>query len=218
MRLSARSMAIAIVLAASALPAHADSILVGTDLSTSTGGSGLCPFGSDCELLAEQFTLLSPVVIDQIKVAISGPYLFGYSGGSFSLSLGSQLGTGTAIGSDTLAFNSQGPVVTEVFDFTGLNISLVPGTYYLELSAGNVLWPFATPLTTSAGTVGSTFMCDPTIAIGNCAVSSRWQMVSGTHAFEIDGTTPVPEPSTLLLFGTGALGMLGAVHRKFLHL
>ena len=34
-------------------------------------------------------------------------------------------------------------------------------------------------------------------------------------AFEVDGTSPVPEPSTVVLLGTGILGLAGTVRRKF---
>ena len=35
-----------------------------------------------------------------------------------------------------------------------------------------------------------------------------------TGAFEIEGTSPVPEPSTVLMLGTGMLGLAGAVRRR----
>jgi len=40
------------------------------------------------------------------------------------------------------------------------------------------------------------------------------ESVVGTHAFEIDGTTSVPESSSWLLLGTGALGLLQVCRLK----
>jgi PEP-CTERM motif len=208
MRLSSL-LAIAVVLAAPTLT-YADTVLVGSNLSTISGGSSLCPSDADCEEIAQQVTFLTPVVIDQIKVAISGPALMGSTAGDFNVELGDMLGTGTEIGSGELAFDPNGDPVTGVFGFSGLNISLGAGTYYLQLSGGNVDWDFAEPLITAAGTLGPIWVCDPTIS---CA-SDRWQSVEGTHAFEIDGTATTPEPSTFALLGTGMLGIVGVARRK----
>jgi hypothetical protein len=208
MRLSSL-LAIAVVLAARTLT-YADTVLVGSNLSTISGGSSLCPSDADCEEIAQQVTFLTPVVIDQIKVAISGPALMGFSDGNFNVELGDMLGTGTEIGSGDLVFDPDDDLVTQVFDFSGLNISLGAGTYYLQLSGGNVNWDFADPLVTAAGTLGPIWLCDPTIS---CA-SDRWQSVEGTHAFEIDGTATTPEPSTFALLGTGILGIMGVARRK----
>ena len=75
MRLSSL-LAIAVVFAAPTLT-YADTILVGSNLSTISGGSSLCPSDADCEEIAQQVTFLTPVVIDQVKVAISGPAQIG---------------------------------------------------------------------------------------------------------------------------------------------
>jgi hypothetical protein len=208
MRLSSL-LAVALVLAAPTLT-YADTVLVGSNLSTISGGSSLCPSDADCEEIAQQFTFLTPVVIDQIKVAISGPAVMGSADGNFNVVLGDMLGTGTEIGSGDLIFDPAGDLVTQVFDFSGLNISLGAGTSYLQLSGGNVNWDFADPLVTAAGTLGPAWVCDPTLT---CA-SGRWDSVEGTHAFEIDGTATTPEPSTFALLGTGILGIVGVARRK----
>jgi hypothetical protein len=93
MRLFGRLLPIAIVLAASTL-ANADTVLVGTDLTTSLGSSGLCQDDSDCEMLAQEFTLFSPAVIDQVKVGITGTGGFTGNLGAFNLSLVNELGHG----------------------------------------------------------------------------------------------------------------------------
>jgi hypothetical protein len=203
-------LAIAVVLAAPTLT-HADTILVGSDLYL-LAGSGLCPSSSDCEQIAQQITFFTPVVIDQIKVGISGPNRMGFADGTFSVSLGDVLGTGTPIGTGDLVFNPNGPLVPGIFTFSGLNIPLAAGTYYLQLSGGNVQWGFAQPLVTTAGTIGPTWLCDPTIS---CA-ADRWQSVAGVHAFDISGTAATPEPSTFALLGTGLLA-LGAATRRGLY-
>jgi PEP-CTERM motif len=203
-------LVIAVVLAAPTLT-YADTVLVGTDLTTLSAGAGLCPQVSDCSQVAQQFTFLAPVVIDDIKVAIGGPNLSpGSSDGSFNVILGDVLGGGTEIGSGDLVLNPKLGIVTEIFDFPGLDISLAAGTYYLQLSGGNVQWDAAPPLVTAAGTVGLEWVCDPTIS---CA-SDRWQSIESPRAFEIDGTATAPEPSTFALLGTGILGLAGAAGRK----
>ncbi len=194
---------------------RADSILVGSDLTMATnGGAGLCPSGSDCSLRAQQFTLFTSVMVDQIKIAVSGPYLF-TSDGSFSVGLGGGLGSNsTAIGSGNIVFAPNQNTTTQVVDFQNLDILLGPGTYNLNVSGADLTWAYAAPLATSAGTLDQQFECDPTVH--NCDSLSGWYPSTGQFgqlAMEIDGTT-VPEPSSWLLFGTGLTGILCAGRRK----
>jgi hypothetical protein len=85
-------LVIAAVLAARTLTC-ADTILVGSDLYL-VAGSGLCPSFSDCEEVAQQITFFTPVVIDQVKVGISGPNRTGIAAGNFNVVLGHTLGAG----------------------------------------------------------------------------------------------------------------------------
>jgi hypothetical protein len=211
----ARLFFVTLLLATSLLSAHADSILVGTDLSSPLSGPVLCPQGDDCLVRVSQFTVLAPVVIDDIKVAISGPTSSPSNDGSFSVNLGEELaGNAENIGSGDLAFASyQDPIVTQVFDFSGLDVLLDPGTYYLQVSGGNVMWDSASPLTTSAGTLGQQLSCDPYLTCGSDI--SRYDTFSGTYAMQIDGTAVTPEPSTIALLSTGILSLAGVSRRKF---
>jgi PEP-CTERM motif len=211
MSLFGRLLPIAIVLAASTL-AHADTVLVGTDLSTHTGASGLCPSFSDCEMLGQEFTLFYPVVIDQIQVGIIGNGL-GVASGSFSLSLTDEIGGPEApIGSGSIA-PSDNVTGMEIFDFSGLNISLGPGTYFLEMSGSTLDWAYGPSLTTSTGSLGNSFSCDPTV--GNSCGVNEWNRTSQTRTMQIDGNVVTPEPSSFVLLGTGILGLVSAARRKF---
>ena len=203
-----------IVLASSAV-AYADSILVGTGLPTSSFGPSLCPNDADCTQMAEQFTLTESAVVDQVKVVMAGPSRDGFSNGSFTVRLGDSLGSGdlvngSVVGTGKVLFDpDQSQETIEVFDFTGLDLNLSAGTYYLGLTGGNVGWVFADPLVTSAGSVGPTFECDPFLLC-------RHTPEPITHAFEIDGNIVTPEPSTFVLLSIGALGLAGSIRRKFL--
>ena len=206
-------------LATSTLCAHADSILVGTDLSNPSPGPVLCPQGDDCNLRISQFTVLDPVVVDDIKVVISGPGLSGSTDGAFSVNLGSGpfAGFGAAnVGSGDLTLSSdQYPLVTQLFDFSGLDIVLDPGTYYLQVSGANLMWDSAPALSTSAATLGQQLSCDPFIKCGTDDIS-QYDAFNGTYAMQIDGIAITPEPSTFALLGTGILGLAGACRRKLL--
>jgi hypothetical protein len=87
---------------------------------------------------------------------------------------------------------------------SGLNVSLAAGTYYLELFN-----------TSSAlgGQVGWDWNYGASTAFVNVFGSTQLS----SESFTIYGTTAAttPEPGTMLIFGTGVLGLLGAVRRRF---
>jgi hypothetical protein len=223
-------------------PGLADPLVLGSNLSTaSIGGAVLCPGVSDCTARAEQFTLTSSVVINDVQVALSGVGGSYNPDGSFSLGLGTQLGTVTTLlGSGSLPFNPNGNTTSELFDFSNLDITLGPGTYYLDFSGANAEIDYAQPLLSTDGALGTQFACDPTEQA--CSISTSWDTESnlfGPYAVDLNGTvTPeagelnvpafksnavglhgpavTPEPSTLILSATGLLALAGVTRRKFL--
>jgi hypothetical protein len=211
-------LTIACVLAAPALT-YADTILVGTDLSTATHGGAavLCPQAANCSDRASQFTLSTSVVIDSISVVVTAPGPSESTDGNFTIGLGSLLGVGITkgIGAGDIVIDPRGDMTTEEFTFSGLNLSLAPGTYYLGMAGANLQWDYASPVSTTAGALGLQLGCDPSITCGN---PTRWGNLSNgrDYAMEIDGTAITPEPSTFALFGTGILGLAGVARRKFL--
>lgn len=208
-------LAIALLLAAPTLT-YADTILVGTDLSTATHGGAavLCPQASGCTDRASQFTLFLPVFIHSISVVVTAPaFPPGSTDGNFTIGLGSVLGVGitTGVGAGDLPIDPMGTMNTAEFTFSGLSISLAPGTYYLGMAGANLEWDYATPLSTTAGALGLQLECDPFIYCGTDI--TRWDTNSRTYAMEIDGTA-TPEPSTFALLSTGILALAGATRRR----
>lgn len=208
MKSALRVISIAILL--TSVFAHADSLLVGTDFTTAQPSVVLCP-GSECESIAQQFTLLAPVVIDDIQIAIGGPADFVPNpNGSFSVGFTNQLGTETLIGSGVLPYTSnQSSVVNEIVDFNNLNIPLSVGTYYIEIAGKNVEMDLTQAVATSAGYWGGQFICDPETP--SCNSPAGWSAdPTKPLAINISGTALSPEPSAFVLLGTGILALAGA--------
>ena len=107
------------------------------------------------------------------------------------------VGITTGVGAGDILIDPMGTLTTAEFTFSGLNISLAPGTYYLGMAGANLEWDYATPLSTTAGALGLQLECDPFIYCGSDI--TRWDTNSRTYAMEIDGTAITPEPSTFAL-------------------
>jgi hypothetical protein len=91
------------------------------------------------------------------------------------------------------------------------SVSLGAGTYYLELY--NASTPSGDPIYWDINNGSST-------AYENTLGNVNDNLFPGTNseAFTINGTATTaatPEPGTCLMFGTGALGLMGALRRRF---
>src|ERR1019366_2009890 len=138
---------------------------------------------------------------------------------SFSYELGSAA-FGTDLGSGTVAQNSS----NSVFLFTNSNgygvYDVKVGITSLAMTAGNTYWLSISNATDAANDgnqawdvpgLGGPATCNHRrdgINLGWCG--------TGGESFTLTGSTPgtTPEPSSLLLFGSGILGLAGGLRRK----
>ena len=212
-----------------AVPAKADTILVGTSLTGTAPAAVLCPLVNGCNTRLSQFS--SPVTfnIDDIKVVIGGPAFPNFNtNGNFQVSMVTQPGTisstSVPVGSGNLPItlmDSEGSNVG-VFDFSGLSIPITAGTeYYLQVAGANLTWNSSTPLLGTLGTIGLQLSCptQPPASI-RCANDPAIGLpFPGTYSMQISGD-PVgvtPEPSSLLLLGTGLLSIVATGSRRVAH-
>ncbi len=193
---------------------RADSVLLGTDLtSLQQQGGRLCPQASNCALRAQEFTLFAPVQVTSIQVLVSGPFN-NIGGTGFSAPIEMTLASifpanfGTTFWNDTATFTAAGanyPPTTELITFSGLNLMLGAGTYFLQAQGGDIAWGGGnTPLASTAGALGLSWYCDP---LATCSPDRVQSLAPGYYgAFDLIGTAATtPEPSTWLLSGTGLL-------------
>ena len=126
-------------------------------------------------------------------------------------------GSGTA----TLTWNYLGNNggCCDIFEasFTFPSINLGPGQYWLTLSNAVACGPFG-----CNGAVrwdeNNGVGCGGTGSGANCPSTAYFDNTLGTipsEAFTIDGTA-TPEPSSLLLFGSGILGLAGVLRRRLM--
>ena len=116
---------------------------------------------------------------------------------------GTTYGSGTASLTSTFISSNQYGYDIDRLSASGLNVAVGAGTYWLNLQNA----------TTAFG--------DPVYWDENSGPSSASESAVGTiasEAFDISGTPdpPTPEPSSILLFGSGILGLAGVLRRKLL--
>ena len=109
--------------------------------------------------------------------------------------------TGTLVGQGLGFFD----IYSETFSLG--SVSLAAGTYYLQL--GNEVVSFGDPGYWGES-AGPSFACQSGNGLDCLGIPSESFSISGGSA-----PPPIPEPSSLVLFGTGLLGAAGALRRKF---
>src|ERR1700690_1410771 len=140
-------------------------------------------------------------------------------------SISYELGTsafGTDLGSGTVALNASNShlLFSNSFGYDIYDVSI--GINSAALTAGNTYW-VSLSNATDAGNSGTEAWDLPNGGSGGPATCNFRQ--SGTNygdcglggeAFTLTGTTggPTPEPSSILLFGSGILGLAGVLRRK----
>ncbi len=123
---------------------------------------------------------------------------------------GTVYGSGTASVTDKFLSTNQYGYNIDLITVSGLNVGLNAGTYWLNLQNATV--PSGDPV-----------YWDENSGVGcggkNCP-SSASEGALGTipsEAFTVHGgmsTNPMPEPSSILLFASGILGLAGVLRRK----
>jgi hypothetical protein len=157
--------------------------------------------------------------VDMFALLIPNPALFSATvaalGGSFvdsQLFLFNTAGLGVRANDDAIGLRSRLPVGS---------LGGPAGLYYLAISdydndpvsATGAIFP-DTPFTTVHGPTGSGGASPITSWDNSMANESGTYRITFTGATVVSSTTPTPEPSAYILFGSGLVGMLGYGWRK----
>src|SRR5208283_4520795 len=128
---------------------------------------------------------------------------------------GTVFGSGSASGSnltDRFISNNQFGYNIDEVTVAGLNVALSGGTYWLNLH--NAMVPNGDPVFWDENYgVG----CGGSDGKGSNCLSMASESALGTlfsESFTITGSGTTPEPSSVMLFGSGILGLAGLVRRK----
>ena len=210
-----------IVTIAYSMPANADDIygdIGGTNQIFS--GYGLGPGGGVNNYIAEGFTMTGSYNLQSVDVNLS--QFQAAAGSNIALSIFSD-NAGVPDSdlydlSTNISVPSSGSPVS--FNFTGSGSFILNAgtTYWLEMYATNPSSGTGTTVQWDGAVTSSFGIATPT-GPGATEVGQRRTFGGGTSttdlrtAFQLNGVSVVPEPSTITLFSIGALGLLFARRR-----
>ncbi len=207
-----RSLAAVFLMILWAFSVNAKADTIYNNLSSTTEGSdsvGVSAFGQGP--LADSFsTGGSPFDLTGVQVLVSGSST---STGSFSIFLLADNNTspGAALGTIGTVSDSSLSSSPAALSFS-TNVFLNANTrYWIELAPGSggtsALWAWSMDQT-APGVAGEFFWNATFGVIPNA---------EGPYQMELSGVsevTPIPEPSSLILFGSGIIGLAGALRKK----
>lgn len=215
------ALVLALLSLAGAASAGAESIVFDNTTAASFNVGGYVvggPSNGNLYSVDNSFTLTSSATINQVMVGVwvpAGSTLANAQGGIYSapFAQGTAYDAGSVIPVVTHSEGSNGSwnLYEEIFDIS--NLPLGPGTYYLA---------FVSATTQQGNTTGAEVEWDVS---GNPGTSAdQWVtgnpsdhttgLPSTTFALYGPGNSPVPEPSSLLLLGSGAAALFGAIRRR----